>query len=246
MRLKTILNRVQKIKSYVYEGAEWDETQEPRLIVTIVPRANSRPICSGCEKARSGYDTLKARRFEFIPVWNIPVFFEYAVRRVDCPTCGVRVEKLPWASGKRTLTTTYMQFLAHWARKLSWKETAVSFRTSWEKVCESVEYVVEWGLKHRQIGPVFALGVDEIQYAAGHKYLTLVYQIDDITRLLWIGQERTVETFENFFQMIGPEVAKQDRVCLLRYVAALFAGNPRKMQSGAPRSGSLSHRRQNE
>ena len=71
------------------------------------------------------------------------MFFEYAPRRVDCRDCGVRVEKLPWASGKRTLTTTYMQFLAHWARKLSWRETANSFHTTWDKGYQAVEYVVE-------------------------------------------------------------------------------------------------------
>ena len=87
------------------------------MIVTVVARANCRPICSGCEKAGPGYDTMKPRQFEFIPIWNIPVSFEYTVRRVDCPSCGVRTEKLPWASGKRTLTTVYIQFLAHWARK---------------------------------------------------------------------------------------------------------------------------------
>jgi transposase len=216
MRVKNILNRIQKFKSFVYEDAEWDETVDGtlRLIVAIVPRANSRPICSGCEKVRPGYDRLKPRQFEFIPIWNIPVLFEYAARRVDCPDCGVRVEKLPWASGKRTLTTVYMQFLAHWARKLSWRETANSFHTTWDKVCQAVEYIVEWGLKHRQVGPIFAMGVDEIQYRRGHKYLTLVYQIDDLTRLLWVGQERTVETFERFFEMIGPEVAsKIEFVC---------------------------------
>ena len=216
MRLKTILNRVQKFKSFVYEDARWDQTWAGCLclIVPVVARANSRPICSGCEKAGPGYDAMKPRRFEFIPVWNIPVFFEYAVRRVDCRSCGVRVEKLPWASGKHTLATVYMQFLAHWARKLSWKETAISFQTTWDKVYQAVEYVVEWGLKHREIGPIFVMGVDEIQYARGHKYLTLVYQIDDLTRLLWVGQERTVETFEKFFQMIGPEVAcKIEFVC---------------------------------
>jgi len=215
MQLKTILNRVQKFKSFVYESARWDETiGRLCLIVTVAARANSRPICSGCEKTGPGYDTMKPRRFEFIPVWNIPVFFEYAMRRVDCRSCGVRVEKVPWASGKHTLTTIYMQFLAHWARKLSWKETAVSFHTTWDKVYQAVQYIVEWGLKHREVGPIFGIGVDEIQYARGHKYLTLVYQIDDLTRLLWVGQERTVETFEKFFAMIGPEVAsKIEFVC---------------------------------
>jgi transposase len=101
-----------------------------------------------------------------------------------------------------------MQFLGHWARKLSWKETAEEFRTTWDKVRDAVEYLVTWGLEHRVLGPIRAIGVDGIQRGKGHKYLTLVYQIDlGCTRLLWIGQERTVKTFREFFAMIGPEVS---------------------------------------
>src|ERR1700759_3071039 len=115
------------------------------------------------------------------------------MRRVNCRRCGiVAVEEVPWGDGKRTLTKAYMLFLARWARRLSWKETAEAFRTSWEKVFDAVEHVVAYGLEHRSLGEIDAIGVDEIQYARGHKYLTLVYQIDlDVTRLLWVGQERT-------------------------------------------------------
>ena len=71
-----------------------------------------------------------------------------------------------------------MLFLAHWARKLVRQETAVSFRTSWDKVCQSVEYVVQWGLIIGELGPIVAIGVDEI-VAKGlhrHKHLDSVGQ----------------------------------------------------------------------
>jgi transposase len=60
-----------------------------------------------------------------------------------------------------------------------------------------------------------AIGVDEIQYAKGHKYLTLVYQIDiGITRLLWVGRERTIESFQGFFTTMGQEViSKVSFIC---------------------------------
>lgn len=45
-------------------------------------------------------------------------------------------------------------------------------------VHQAVAYVVEWGLLHRQLGPIRAIGVDEIAYGKGHQYLTLVYQIE--------------------------------------------------------------------
>jgi len=77
-------------------------------------------------------------------------------------------------------------------------------------VFDAVEHVVTWGLEHRTLGQIDAIGVDEIQYAKGHKYLTLVYQIDvGITRLLWVGRERTIESFQGFFVMIGDEIASK-------------------------------------
>ncbi len=88
-----------------------------------------------------------------------------------------------------------MVLLYHWPLQSRHEETWEQLGT-WDKVYQAVEYVVEWELQHREIGPIIAMGVDEIQYRRGHKYLTLVYQIDDWTRLLWVGQERTVETFE--------------------------------------------------
>jgi transposase len=80
-------------------------------------------------------------------MWGFIVLLLYRMRRVDCRYCGVRVEELPWAIGKHQLTKAHMLFLAHWARKLSWKETAQSFRSSWDKVCQAVEYVVGWGAR---------------------------------------------------------------------------------------------------
>ena len=64
------------------------------------------------------YDRLSPRRFEFVPLWGLRVFLLYAMRRVDCPRCGVTVERVPWADGKHQLTTTYRWFLARWAKRL--------------------------------------------------------------------------------------------------------------------------------
>jgi transposase len=82
-----------------------------------------------------------------------------------------------------------------------------SFRTSWQKVFHSVEWLVGWRLQRRVLGPILAIGVDEIAYSRGHQYLTLVYQIEaPMTRLLWVGKERTVKTFSGFFDMLGKEL----------------------------------------
>jgi len=211
MQLKTILNRIQKFKSFVYGNVKWIESYgEPALLIEIHARANSRAICSGCGKRRPGYDTLAPRLFEFIPIWGIKVFFLYALRRVQCKRCGVKVEAVPWAEGKNTLTKAYMQFLAKWAKRLSWKEVAQSFQTSWDKVFRSVEWAVQWGLAHRDMSNIRSIGVDEVLWHKGHKYLTIVYQIDnDCKRLLWVGKDRTIKTLLGFFRTFGKERSAQ-------------------------------------
>jgi len=210
MELITILNRCHRFRGFVYQHASFSADKKS-IEVTVRPRKGSAAVCSRCHLPAPGYDHLVERRFEFIPLWGFLVFLLYTMRRVDCRRCGVvAVEEVPWGDGKRTLTRAYMLFLARWARRLSWKETAESFRTSWDKVFDAVEHVVTFGLEHRTLGQIDAIGVDEIQYAKGHKYLTLVYQIDlDVTRLLWVGKERTIESFQGFFSMIGDEVASK-------------------------------------
>jgi transposase len=208
MQLITILNQCHHHRGFVYESASFSGPVRKSILVLVRPRRGTAAVCSGCHRPAPGYDQLSPRRFEFIPLWGFFVFLLYSMRRVNCPDCGVLVEEVPWASGKHHLTNVYMQFLAHWARKLSWKETAAAFGTSWEKVCHSVEYMVDWGMEHRSLAGIRAIGVDEIAYGKGHKYLTLVYQIDSgMIRLLWLGKERTVGTFRGFFTMIGPDLA---------------------------------------
>lgn len=209
MLLIRLLNACHHFPGFVYDDARLDQAIQT-IEIDVRPRRGSKPRCSGCGLPAAGYDHLSERRFEFIPVWGFAVYLLYRMRRVECVTCGVKVEQVPWAMGKHTLTRAYMLFLAQWARKLSWAETARSFHTSWEKVYQAVEYVVQWGLEHRQLGPIRAIGVDEIQYGKGHRYLTLVYQIESgCVRLLWVGQERTLASFEKFFVMLGKELSEQ-------------------------------------
>jgi transposase len=209
MELLTILNHCHHHRGFVYHQDRFGPDKKI-IEVRVRPRAGSAAVCSGCHQPAPGYDHLPERRFEFIPFWGILVFFLYRMRRVQCLTCGVVVEEVPWSDGKHQSTKAHMLFLARWARKLSWKETAESFHTSWDKVCDAVEYVVHWGLEHRTLESIRAIGVDEIQYAKGHKYLTLVYQIDQgLTRLLWVGKERTIESFQGFFTVIGDQLASQ-------------------------------------
>jgi len=97
MLFKTLLNRFYKLNSFVYESCRLLERDGEVIIeVLIKARKNSKGVCSGCGYKGAGcYDHQPERRFEFIPLWGIKVFFLYAPRRLNCPWCGILVEWMP-------------------------------------------------------------------------------------------------------------------------------------------------------
>jgi transposase len=215
MLLKTILNHIEKHVSFVYHQVRFREGGDA-LEIEVRARRGARPTCSGCSRRGPTYDTLAERAFQFVPLWGIPVFLLYSMRRVKCPRCGVRVESVPWAEGKRQTTISFEWFLAIWAKRLSWTETARVFRTSWETVFRSVERAVDWGRSQADYFGIEAIGIDEIQWKFGQTYLTLVYQIDvHVRRLIWVGEKRTEKTLTAFFDWLG-----QDRIARLRFVCS--------------------------
>lgn len=208
MLIKTLLNRSYKLKGFIY-GKTWLRNDDT-VMIEIHHRQGSKGQCSHCDKKSPTYDHLRERRFRFVPLWGFQVEFLYTPRRVSCFEHGVVVEKMPWSTGKSPICKPLQLLLSHWARIINWKEVAKQFKVTWQNVFESVKYVVEYGLKNRDLDSVESIGVDEIQYLRGHKYLTLVFQIDsNCRRLLYVGKDRTVKTLLRFFRSFGKERCNQ-------------------------------------
>ncbi len=212
LEVKTILNRIQHFAGFVYRDVRLCcEGQKPRRIeITVEAHRQRGARCSACRKPAPGYDRLAPRPWLFVPLWNIATYLLYAPRRVNCPDHGVIVEHIPWSEGKRPITVAMMCFLSLWARRLSWRETARVFQTSWECVYRSVEWFVQWGLAHRQLVGVEAIGIDEIHWGRGKRadnFLTVIYQIDShCRRLLWVGRRRTQATLRRGLAELGQQV----------------------------------------
>jgi len=205
---------MQHFAGFVYREVrlQCHEGQARAIEIRLEPHRNMRGRCSQCQQPAPGYDRLAERCWLFVPLWGIPTHFRYAPRRVECAEHGVVVEQIPWSEGKRPVTRAMMGFLARWARRLSWRETAQVFATSWEAVYRSVEWFVQWGLAQRQLQRVWSVGVDEIHWGQGKRadqFLTVIYQIDGhCRRLLWVGRRRTQATLRRGLQALGLEVVK--------------------------------------
>jgi transposase len=216
MRIQTILNFVERQPRFVY-GAATLRRRGAHAGVQVKMRAKQgcNPVCSGCGKIRPGYDKLDARYYRYLPLLaSVAVYFVYQPRRCHCPRCGVTVEMLPWSSSKSPITHTLGWYFASWAKVLPWQEVARRFHVTWAVVFQAVETAVTWGLQHRELNGITAIGVDELSRRKGQVYFTMVYQIDNgCRRLLWIGRDRTAATFRKFFDELG------ERSTSIRFIA---------------------------
>jgi len=215
LQIKTVLNAIQHFPGFVYRDIRLQcyRDGQPRCIEITVRAHEARAArCSRCLKLAPGYDRLEQRSWLFVPLWGIVTCFLYAARRVQCPEHGVVVEHVPWSEGKRPVTIAMMCFLSRWARRLSWRETARAFQTSWECVYRSVEWFVQWGLAHRKLQDIESIGVDEIHWGKSQRadnFLTVIYQIDrHCRRLLWVGKRRTKATLRRGLAALGEEVVQ--------------------------------------
>jgi transposase len=216
LQVKTILNAIQHFPGFVYSDIRLRRrgrgAKPAGIVISVQAHESIGGKCSRCLKPAPGYDRLPERSWLFVPLWGIVTWFLYAARRVECPEHGVVVEHVPWSDGKRPVTVAMMCFLSHWARRLSWRETARAFGTSWECVYRSVEWFVRWGLAHRKLQDVWSIGVDEIHWGKSKRadsFLTVIYQIDShCRRLLWVGKRRTQATLREGLRALGEDVVK--------------------------------------
>lgn len=215
LQVKSIMHRLLPIKGFRYVGARWGELCDGVIEILIEPRKNSKGCCSGCGKPGPGYDRLPERSWRFPPLWGVPVFLAYRARRIDCSDCGVRVERVPWATGRFHIADAFRLLISQWARRLSWQEVAELFYLNWNDVYMSLKWVVGYGLEHRSLQGIKAIGVDEIKVHRRRDFRTLVYQIDeDCRRLLWIGRDRTAACVGEFLDGLEESVRQGIRfVC---------------------------------
>jgi transposase len=123
------------------------------------------------------------------------------------------VEAIPWTQGKSPISAPLSVFLATLARELAWQVAGRLFGFHWNTVLSAVKDVVDYGLKHRDMGKVLYIGIDEISRRKGHIYHTQVYDLIE-KRLLWSGEDRTSETLEAFCDELGNERCEQiEAIC---------------------------------
>lgn len=208
MLVTTLLKKLLGIKQLFVSDVD---VEDGMLVVDVRPSWRIAR-CSGCGELHSTYDTQAARRWRHLDFGGVRVLLRYAPRRVDCPRCGVVVEKVPWASSARGgFTSDFEQAVAFLAQRTDKTSVVEMFGIAWVTVGRIVGRVVEQLRPDDPLHGLRYIGVDEISYRKGHRYLTTVTDHDS-GRIVWAAEGKNADTLKAFFDELGEERCKDIEV----------------------------------
>ena len=190
-------------RSTVIDGVEFDDDAEV-VVVAVRARKGAKGRCGLCQRRCPGYDHGEGRRR-----WRAPdlglfrAFLEADAARVECPEHGVVVASVPWARHGARHTRVFEDTLAWLATRTSKSTLQLLGRVAWRTVGAIVARVVAEGVAARDpLEGLARIGIDEISYKKGHRYITIVVD-HDTGRLVWAAPGRDRKTLAAFFTALG-------------------------------------------
>jgi transposase len=200
MRLENCIRRWLGLKAHRV-GQVREEDGE--LIAEIQAIERCLPRCGCCgRRVRRTKGRTRRRLWRDLKIRHLALVIAYTPRRVVCPDCGVRVEQVPWANRWSRVTKSLCRVVAELSRRTDLTTVARHFGIGWKTVAGIIHQVVQWGLGRRRKKPLRVIGIDEVSRKKGHRYLTLVYDLQR-GQLVWVGKGRTKETLGGFFDELG-------------------------------------------
>ena len=205
MQDATLWRTLLGVEKTVVEAVELDE-ESGVLIASVRPSASKQRRCGLCQRRSPKFDQGEGRRrWRAMDVGTVPVLLEADAPRVKCRDHGVTVGAVPWARHQAGHTYNFDAQVAWLATQTSKTAITQLMRVAWRTVGAIITRV--WNDTAATFDPfanLTRIGIDEISYKRGHKYLTVVVDHDS-GRLVWAAPGRDKATLSKFFDALGEE-----------------------------------------
>ena len=203
MRGTRVWARLLGLGAAVVEGVRWGD--EGELVVAVRPRWSERDRCGICRRRSPGFDLGEGRRrWRALDLGSTRAFVEADAPRVRCPEHGVVVCAVPWARHASRFVRCFEDQVCWLAVHTSKSAVAELMRVAWRTVggiCERVLAEAERADPGRLDG-LRRIGIDEISYRKGQRYLTVVVD-HDTGRLVWAAPGANADVLDGFFALLG-------------------------------------------
>jgi len=227
MRVTTAFNRLLGIA-----GVSVATVRFERDVVVVGLRAQRRLVCPRCGcVGRAGYDQ-RLRRWRHLDLARRRCLLEYTLRRFACPGCRrVVSEAVPWARPGARFTRAFEQLVAWLAQQSAFSVISRLLRVTWRSVARIVSRVVAEARPRLRLDGLERIGIDEISYRRGRRFLTVVVDHGS-GRVVWVGEGHSQQTLDAFFDELGPE-----RTAALRAVSVdMWAAYLKALRARAPQA----------
>jgi transposase len=193
----------------VIERVEFDE-DEQLLVAHVRPTKRQRGRCGVCRRRCPGYDAgAGRRRWRALDLGTIQAVLEADAPRVACRLHGVVVVAVPWARHDAGHTLGFDDQVAWLATQASKSMVVQLMRIAWRTVGAIITRVwADTDAGQDRFAGLRRIGIDEISYKKGHKYLMVVVD-HDARRLVWASPGRNSATVGQFFDLLGEERCAQ-------------------------------------
>jgi transposase len=164
-----------------------------------------KPYKNGCRCPECGRRTKiirvmpDARKWRDVGVCGWTVFFVYAPKEIQCPTHGRIQERIPWADTYARVTYRFEFLLLTYSQLMTQKAAAQLFHMPKSTLSDILHRTINRVRDGHRIRGLKCIGVDEVSYKKGHKYITVVYDLDR-SCVLWVGEGKKRETIDTFFK----------------------------------------------
>lgn len=160
--------------------------------------------CAECGEMLPLYDHQEERRWRHLDTCQYQTILHAEPPRTKCEVHGVRVVGLPWAEPHSRFTVLLERLAIEWLLAASQQAVAERLGLSWDEIHGIMERAVKRGLERRKAEVVNKIGVDEKAFRKGHRYLTLVNDLEG-SRVLYVAPDRKQTSLDGFWRTLTEE-----------------------------------------
>jgi transposase len=185
-----------------------EEGAASQVWIELIRRSDGPMICSGCGQACERYHDWDERWIRDLPIVDAETHLLVQRFRVACPTCGPKLEHLPWLAKYARVTGRLARSVARLCKVLAIKHVAEFYGLSWDAVKRIDKAWLEATLGEPDLSELDFLAMDEFAIKRGHRYATIFVE-PNRKEVLWVCRGRSREEIRPFFEKLGAEGRKR-------------------------------------
>lgn len=208
MQQEDYITKLLGLQGFFVVDMEIKSEKDVEKVTLVLDREEGRYICSGCGKMLTTYYDSRIQEVRHLHLFKYLTTLMFEKVRVDCPTCGVKVERLEFVDKYARVTTDLSHQTSELCKVMTIEDVGTFQSLHWSTVKEIDKRAIEKAQAERNLENITVLGVDEISVGRGHdNYWHMISSLEGANgpELLYVGEGRKEKDLEPFWKWFGED-----------------------------------------